>query len=252
MSNKGASTDHGRRGAKPHATEEPGGGRAGAAKPPRRAASRRLTLEGIIDAAAAVIGAEGFEALTMRRIAEECGVGVMTLYGYVRTKEEILGALSDRLLGEVELPAAPDGPWTEQVADVFRSVHRVFSAHPELAQIATTQPIDGPAAYRGAELVLAALRGAGFDDEEAVYAFDALICYTAGFTQRQIAFETQTVPSADRLQRLHHLPADEFPNLLSLAPLFVSPRLDERFEQGLALLIDGLARRLEHRSGQRR
>jgi AcrR family transcriptional regulator len=215
----------------------------------KRSGARRLTLEGIVDAAAAVIGAEGFEALTMRRIAEECGVGVMTLYGYVRTKEEILGVLSDRLLGEVQLPATPDGPWTEQVADVFRSVHRVFSAHPELAQIATTQPIDGLAAYRGAEIVLAALRGAGFDDDEAVCAFDALICYTAGFTQRQIAFETPTIPSSDRLARLHHLPADDFPNLLALAPLFVSPRLDQRFEQGLALLIDGLAQRLEHRAG---
>jgi len=171
----------------------------------------------------------------------------MTLYGYVRTKEEILGALSDRLLGEVELPAAPGGPWTEQVADVFRSVHRVFSAHPELAQIATTQPIDGLAAYRGAELVLSALRGAGFGDDEAVCAFDALVCYTAGFTQRQIAFETPTIPSSDRLAHLHHLPAVDFPNLVALAPLFVSPRLDDRFEQGLMLLIDGLARRVDDR-----
>ena len=211
--------------------------------------SGRLTLEAIVDAAAALIDAEGFEALTMRRIAEECGVGVMTLYGYVRTKEEILGALSDRLLREVELPTRKNQPWTEQVAGVFRSVHRLFSAHPELAQIATTQPIDGLAAYRGAEVVLGTLRRAGFDDEEAVSAFDALICYTAGFTQRQIAFETPTIPSADRLQRLHHLPPDDFPNLVALAPLFVSPRLDQRFEQGLALLIDGLAQRLEHRAG---
>ena len=213
----------------------------------RRTGARRLTLDAIVEAAAALIEAEGFEALTMRRIAEECGVGVMTLYGYVRTKEEILGALSDRLLGEVELPAASGGPWTEQVAAVFRSVHRVFSAHPELARITATQPIDGLAAYRGAELVLAALRGAGFDDDE-----DALVCYTAGFTQRQIALETPTVPSAERLRRLHHLPADGFPNLVALAPLFVSPRLDDRFETGLALLIDGLARRLERRGANRR
>lgn len=218
----------------------------------RRSPARRLTLEAIVDTAAALIEAEGFEALTMRRIAEECGVGVMTLYGYVRTKEEILAALSDRLLAEVALPTGPDEPWPEQVAAVFRSVHQVFSAHPALAQIATTQPIDGLSAYRGAEVVLGALRRAGFDDEEAVGAFDALVCYTAGFTQRQIAFEAPTVPSTDRLRRLHHLPPEDFPNLVALAPLFVSPRLDDRFEQGLALLIDGLARRLDNRKPRRR
>jgi AcrR family transcriptional regulator len=209
----------------------------------RRSTARRLTLEAIVDVAAELIEAEGFEALTMRRIAEECGVGVMTLYGYVRTKEEILAALSDRLLAEVELPTRADQPWTEQVADVMRSVHRVFSAHPELADIATTQPIDGLAAYRGAEVVLGALRQAGFDDEDAVWAFDALICYTAGFTQRQLAFQTPTVPAADRLHRLHALPEGDFPNLVAVAPLFVTPRPDDRFEYGLALLIDGLATR---------
>jgi AcrR family transcriptional regulator len=174
-------------------------------QPGRRTAARRVTLDAIVDAAAALIETEGFEALTMRRIAEECGVGVMTLYGYVRTKEEILGALSDRLLGEVDLPA-PDGPWTEQVAEVFRSVHRVFSAHPELASIASTQPIDGLAAYRGAERVLAALRGAGFGDDEAFWAFDTLVCYTAGFSQREVAFEPAAPSGGDRLQRLHRLP----------------------------------------------
>ena len=210
---------------------------------PGKSTARRLTLEAIVDAAAAVIATDGFDALTMRRIAEECGVGVMTLYGYVRTKEEILAALSDRLMGEVELPPATDQPWTEQVANVFRSVHQVFTAHPELAHIAITQPLDGLAAYRGAEVVLGAFRQAGFSDQEAVSAFDALVCYTAGFTARQVALDTGTTPSG-RLHRLHGLPADDFPNLITLAPLFVSPRLDDRYEEGLALLIDGLASRL--------
>src|SRR5207248_2052769 len=87
------------------------------------------------------------------------------------------------------------------------------------------------------------LRQAGFSDQEAVAAFDALVSYTAGFTARQIALQTGTTPS-DRLRRLHQLPGRDFPTLVTLAPLFVSPQLDERFEDGLALIIDGLASRL--------
>src|SRR5437016_12257341 len=105
MQSDGAFTDHGRSGAKPRrvekpqavisevdgafstrATPEPGGRRAGAAKPPRKTA-RRLTLEGIADAAAAGLRAAGLEAPTMRGLAGGGGVGAMTRYRSVRTQE---------------------------------------------------------------------------------------------------------------------------------------------------------------------
>src|SRR5207237_6247096 len=55
----------------------------------RRTGARRLTLDAIVDAAAALIEAEGFEALTMRRIADEYAVGVVTLHGYVGPNADI-------------------------------------------------------------------------------------------------------------------------------------------------------------------
>jgi AcrR family transcriptional regulator len=207
-----------------------------------RANGRRLNFDQIVDAAAELIATEGFDAVTMRRLAEQCHVGVMTLYGYVRTKEEILGALADRFLGEIELPTGPGLSWDVQVAEVFRSFHRVLLAHPELAQIAVAQPIDGLAAYRGAEVVLGAFRRAGFSAEEAVSSFDALVCFTAGFTLRQLALEAPSV-APDRLRRLRALPSEEFPHIVELAPVFVARELERRFDDGLDVLIRGIASR---------
>src|SRR5882757_3674512 len=119
--------------------------------PPRQARTAittRLTLESIVDAAAELIDADGLDALTMRRLAERCGVGAMTLYGYVRTKEELLGALADRFLSEIERPPVDDVAWGEQVASIFRSVRHTFLDHPELARIVALQPLHGVAAYR--------------------------------------------------------------------------------------------------------
>jgi AcrR family transcriptional regulator len=41
-------------------------------------------------AALAIADAEGFDAVSMRRVATELGAGTMTLYHYVRTKDDLV------------------------------------------------------------------------------------------------------------------------------------------------------------------
>jgi AcrR family transcriptional regulator len=211
----------------------------------RDALSQERRRRPIVGAAREVIASDGFEALTMRRLAERCGVGAMTLYGYVRTKEDLLGALADTYLAEVDLPEG-DLPWQEQIAGVFRSVHHVFLAHPELVQIVATQPLEGAAALRGAEVVLAALRRAGLDGQEAVSAFDALVSYTAGFTQRDAAARARAARPGERLVRIRELAAAELSHVTDVAGLLVARDSERRFEGGLDLLIRGVASRADH------
>jgi AcrR family transcriptional regulator len=205
------------------------------ASPSTRPATSRLTLAAIVDAASALVAAEGFEALSMRRLAKECGVGAMTLYGYVRTKEELLAALADRFFGEVELPSGDDGPWQGQVAQVFRSVRRVFLDHPELLPIAATQRLEGIAAYRGAESIFAALRTAGLDDQQIVNAFDALTAFTIGSAQRETGIGTRGA-----LPGIGQLPAEQFAHVIRLAGPLVTRDPERDFEAGLDLLIRGI------------
>ena len=52
-----------------------------------------------------IADAEGFDALSMRRLAAELDAGTMTLYHYVRTKDELLTLVVDAVMGEVVVPA---------------------------------------------------------------------------------------------------------------------------------------------------
>ena len=205
-----------------------------------QAAQPALSRESIIDAAVELFDAEGFDAITMRRLADRLGVGAMTLYTYFRTKEELLAALADRALAEVELPSNRMG-WQRRTAEVFRSVRRVFLEHPELAQIVATQPIDGAIAYRGAEVVFAALEEAGLSDERAVSAFDALAAYTTGFVLRETARGSRSEQTGRRLEQIRSLPADEYSHVVSLAGLLAARDTDRHFEDGLEAMIKGFA-----------
>src|SRR3954453_6994694 len=144
-------------------------------------------------------------------------------------------------MGEIELPATPGGAWQAEVAGVFRSVHDVWLQHPEMAQIAVAQPLDSLAAYRGAEVVLGALRRAGFGREETVDAFEVLVCFTAGFTLRQLAFDTPATSAPKRLRSLAGLPGDDFPNMVELAPLFAARTVQRRFDDAFDVVLRGLS-----------
>src|SRR5882762_103725 len=98
-----------------------------------------LLREDVIDAAAELVAEHGYAGLSMRALASRCGVATMTLSRHVRTKEDLLGALADRELAELELPAPGTLTWQEQIATVFRSVHDLLLEHPELAEIAAKQ-----------------------------------------------------------------------------------------------------------------
>ena len=211
-----------------------------------------LTREDVIDAAAELVAERGYARLSMRALAERCGVATMTLYRHVRTKEDLLGALTDRVLAELELPGPGTLTWQEQLATVFRSVHDLLLEHPDVVEIAVRQHVAGEAAYRGAEVVLDALRRAGIEGESAASAFAALFAFTLGFTQQQLQASDPGAGLAQRQAVLERLPVDDFENLSRLGGVFLLRHSDRHFDDGLDLIIRGLASKAKNRKkGQR-
>src|SRR3546814_14144101 len=76
---------------------------------PRRSIEREAELRArAIKAARELFAAEGFEAVSMRRIAQATGCGVMTLYSYFASRNEILRHIWDAFFTElfVQIEAA--------------------------------------------------------------------------------------------------------------------------------------------------
>jgi AcrR family transcriptional regulator len=166
-------------------------------------------VDDLVDAVARLIDSGGVEAVTMRRLARECGVAVTSIYGYVRTKDELLGLFADRLLGAIDVPDTPN-PQGE-IAYIFRATYEVLVGHPELVQIVAGQPVPGSAALHLLERVLAALVGLGLDDRQIHTAYQVLASYTTGFVQHQAARQHRTPGLPELIGRARMLagsPAD--------------------------------------------
>jgi AcrR family transcriptional regulator len=127
-------------------------------KPPRRRRPRgSLTREQVIQAALQLADDAGLDALTMPTLARHLDCGVMTLYGYVDSKEDLLAAIAQRGLADLRLPR----PLPSQPAALLqawgRALRRVLIEHPSLPLIFLAQPIIGPGIVRGIEALLGVL-----------------------------------------------------------------------------------------------
>ena len=165
----------------------------------------------------------------------------MSLYRHVNTKEELLAVLADRLLDELDVPDLADSTWQEEVAAVFRALHRMWLEHPEFGYIAASQPVDGKVAHRWMERVLAALERSGLSERQVVDAYDSLASYTTGSIQQHAGQKVRTVPAAERVARMRELPEDDFPRVRSFAEALVDRSAEDHFEAGLALILRGIS-----------
>src|ERR1700733_3957348 len=125
-----------------------------------------LNREQITQTAMRIADTEGFEAVTMKRIAAELDSGTMTLYYYVRTKADIVALMQDAILADILIPDDELPPsWRDAVAAIARRTRDVLLAHPwSLSALNDAQ--FGPNAMRHMEQSLAALDGLDLDASE--------------------------------------------------------------------------------------
>ncbi|MFC4909953.1 TetR/AcrR family transcriptional regulator [Actinomadura gamaensis] len=133
---------------------------------PRRGPRPKLTPEQIVDRAIEIADADGLEAVSIRRIAEDLGVSPMSIYTYVPGKAELLDAMLDRAMGEIVPPGDEPSGWRERVSHVARENWRIYHAHPWLLQVATGRPPLGPNLLGKYEHELNTVEGLGLTDVE--------------------------------------------------------------------------------------
>lgn len=140
-----------------------------------RPAKAPLTRAGIIDAALAVLHGDGFEKLTMRRLATDLDTGPASLYVYVRSMQELHALLIDRLLADVDVSWSGRGDWRQRLRRLLVDYIGVLLKHPGLARSAVTTWPQGPHYLDLVEGVLRLLTAGGVPPTRAAWGVDVLL-----------------------------------------------------------------------------
>lgn len=214
-----------------------------------------LTREAIVAAGVQLVDAAGPDALTMRAVAGRLGSGVMSLYRHVADRDALLDLVLDAMAGEI--PATPlTGDWRDDAAALARDVRSVLLRRPHLTVLLTSRADRGVGGLAALDRALAVFRSAGLSERDAVQANHALGNLVAGAALWD-AVGVGGTSGEERRARLGAaatavaaLPVATFPNVVWAADQLFTGSPDERFEAGLALLLDGIESRLAHRGGR--
>lgn len=208
---------------------------------PRRAP---LSRERVLSAAITLADTEGLAALTMRRLGEVLDVQAMSLYRYVADKEDLLDAIVDLVVAEIEVPSEAD-LWRVAMHRRAVSARAALLRHPWAAGLLMSRAAVGPAKLRYVDATIGCLRRAGFPLPIVDQAWNALDSHIYGFVLQELNFPFQPEQYADvAAGYLPNLSATQFPSLHAMTVLVVSRQYDgmHDFEFGLGLLLDGLER----------
>ncbi|MCG5214164.1 TetR/AcrR family transcriptional regulator [Streptosporangium sp. KLBMP 9127] len=217
-------------------------------------ARRPLSQDLVVEAGLRVLDADGFEALSMRRVAQELGTGPASLYAHVTGKDELLELIYDRVIGEIELPEPDPDRWLEQLRQVAVDTFTVLAAHSDIAKVSLANIPTGPNSLRMAEGALAIMIKGGVPPQIASWMVDRLGLYVAADAyEGSLHLARQRTSGQDigdymdgifgQLAVFYRsLPADRFPMIVGHVDELMSGGGVERFEFGLDLLLSGLAR----------
>jgi AcrR family transcriptional regulator len=178
----------------------------GTREPPTRGPKRGLDLARIVAAAIEVADGQDLSALSMRKVAEQLGVGTMSLYRYVPGKAELLDLMLDTVYGEMlrldaeahpepprpgghpdragsaadGSPSAADGsPWRPALERVARRYLAMYLRHRWILQVAISRPPLGPNVMDVYDRDLRAVEGSGLTDHE----MDAVVTLVEGLAR---------------------------------------------------------------------
>jgi AcrR family transcriptional regulator len=191
-----------------------------------------LTREKIAATALAIADKEGFAAVSMRRVAQNLNVGTMSLYYYVKTKDDLIAVMDDALMGEALLPSLPKD-WRRAMMAIARQTHAVFTRHPwALVSMLTAPPALNT--MRHVEQCLEALAETSMTAKQKITLLAMVDDFVLGHALREAA----TYATIDTMSASTQIATGAFPRLMEV---FGRGRVDankDRFELGLRALLD--------------
>jgi len=197
-----------------------------------------LTRERIVNAALELIDGRGVEAVSMPKLAKKLGVGVMSIYTHVESKDDLLDGVASTVLASLPTPAG--GNWIERLESHFRDLRAALLHHPGLGAVLASKNVAGPAVFDLLEERLSDLTASGIGDEDATHLYYDLLVYTLGFVAWELP-RTRAIPRREYVKRwrsaVDHLDQASYPTLHRLVDALATVASDAQFDGGLRRII---------------
>lgn len=211
-----------------------------------------LSRERIVGVAVSFIDEHGLPGLSMRKLGGMLGVEAMSLYRYVPGKDDLLDAVVESLIDELErdpeVYTTPRDGWQDFLARLAHGVRRVALAHPKGFPLIASRPAEAPwlrpplRSLDWVERFLDALITEGFSDESAVAGYRAFTSFLLGHLLLQVSSQGADLGPLDV-----HVEAEEpdglhqWPAVRRLQRALAEDHAATEFEEALEALLERMS-----------
>lgn len=207
-----------------------------------------ITVEAIVGAAFEIVAREGYDALSMRRVAAALDTGPASLYAHVVNKEDLDDLLIGHLCAGIDIPDPDPATWRRQVHDLCTQLRNQYLRYPGISRAALAIVPTNLETLRLSEGLLAILLAGGVAPQAAAWGIDALVLYVNAYCLETYLVskhpghgERDWVVSRDELlRRFAALPDETFPQTRRYATELTAGAEHERFDFTITLMLDGL------------
>ncbi|WP_216215408.1 TetR/AcrR family transcriptional regulator [Amycolatopsis aidingensis] len=222
-----------------------------------------LSVDRIVRAAIDLADADGLATLSMRRVADQLGVGTMSLYTYVPGKAELLDVMLDTVYGELDFAERSEVGWRARLEAAARANRALYHRHPWMLQVATSRPLLGPNYSAKYEYELRAVDGIGLSDLE----MDSVVTLVNGFVHGAVRGEVEAAqvrrrsgmtdeqwwnahaPFLNRMMDPGRFPVGARVGAAAGAEYGAAYDPEQAFEFGLLRVLDGIEMFVHERTG---
>ncbi len=180
-----------------------------------------LTRAGIVDVALELLADGGLHALAMRRIATELGVQQSALYWHFENKQQLLGAVADRIVAPIARPAAGDR--SARIETLGSRLREELLRYPDGAELAASAYAFRLGAQQPFQRFADELVDGGLTLDDAEAAASVLVHFVFGYTA-----DEQQRRQAAALGAIEHDHASD------------ATTVADRFSRGLRLILRGV------------
>jgi TetR/AcrR family tetracycline transcriptional repressor len=204
--------------------------------------------EHIIHAAFQLLDEAGIEGVSLRKVACSLGIRAPSLYWHFKNKQALIDAMADAMIAEVALDIPESQPWRvtmHQIANEFRTA---FKAHRDGARVYAGTFLATENVLRVGDATIAALVDAGASVEFAATTALDSIYYVMGFVIEEQSLPDQPGAMEGVQQAFFELARARFPHCWEARDVLAEPRFDERFTNGIDLILDGVEQQILKRT----
>jgi AcrR family transcriptional regulator len=189
----------------------------------------------VLAAAVTVADAEGIDAVTLRRLADELGVHPTSIYNHVPSKEAILDGMTETLFAEAGLGTA-FADWRDWIRSFAAGIRGIARTHPGAFMVFTRRAAEGPYASAHTEAALDAFHRGGFAPADAAEIMTGVSLAVLGLALNECPPVGPSVAPD-----LTHLSVERFPRIFEAAAARTGRDEDAMWDRLVEALIAGLA-----------